>query len=440
MSRAGGGGGGSSAYNSDAVTLQSASSAATGVDPYIEVEYTSASASGTTVTTTTTVSGAQDKTLRLKRDTVGIHTVQCRVSHPTAVNNPASSSTRENSPIWTDKVEFSALSAVNLTRSNLTYEITKDYSDGQHKVETVNLFVQPMTLAGTPTNNNTTRNIHVYPPEEDIAVRVTMSGSAGESFNSNTGGQGGLCIFTYTLRKNTEYTFKLGCTVEPTSSIGRGGAGAYFYEGGRLLVACGGGGASGGASGVNGGHGGGAEVPGQRGGGRDAGEGGIQVNTGELSSSGSFNIAENFTGGGAPGGKVESCTTGMYWRNQGIAPCEFMGEGKFKNAVGAEQFNTSALVNRGYKADTDNYGYRHNGGNSTVLLDGKFIGGGGAGAYGGGAAGSSAGGGGGGSGYTNGSVNILWAQVGGNENSQAQALIELLTSDNEKWVNVVRGV
>ena len=76
MSKAGGGQGGTSAYNSDAITLQSASSAATGVDPYIEVEYSSASATGETVTTTTTISGAQDKTLKLKRDTVGIHTVQ----------------------------------------------------------------------------------------------------------------------------------------------------------------------------------------------------------------------------------------------------------------------------------------------------------------------------------------------------------------------------
>ena len=234
MTKAEGGGGGSSAYNNNAVTLQAASSAATGVDPYIEVEYTSASATGTTVTTTTTVSGAQSRTLRLKRDTVGIHTVQCEISHPTAVNNPASSDTRDNDPIWTDKVEFSALSAVNLTRSNLTYEITKDYSPGQHKVDTVNLFVQPMTLAGTPTNSNATRNIHVYPPEEDIAVKITMAASAGQSFNGNKGGEGGRSIFTYTLLKNTEYTFKLGCTVEPTSSIGRGGAGAYFYEGGRL--------------------------------------------------------------------------------------------------------------------------------------------------------------------------------------------------------------
>ena len=443
MSRAGGGEGGTSAYNSNAVTLQSGTSSATGVDPYIEVEYTSASATGTTVTTTTTVSGAQSKTLRLKRDTVGIHTVQCEVSHPTAVNNPASSSTRENSVIMTDKVEFSALSAVNLTRSNLTYEITRDNSPGYHKVETVNLFVQPMALAGSPNGENILRNIHVYPPEEDITVKVTMSASAGESFNGNKGGQGGISIFTYTLLKNTEYTFKLGCTVEPTSSIGRGGAGAYFYEGGRLLVACGGGGASGWERGSDGGHGGGAGVPGRAGEGRGGGEGGQQVNTGELPASGSHSISGlSFSGRGSfvrPGGKVESCTTGTYWRNRGIAPCETVGLGRFRNNSGVEITNTSNLVMRGYKADSENYGYRHNGGNSTIQKNGTFVGGGGSGAYGGASCGNLSSGGGGASGYTNGSVNLIFGQVGGNPDPEASALIELLTSENQKLIFLVRG-
>ena len=443
MSRAGGGGGGTSAYNSDAITLQSASSSATGVDPYIEVEYTSASATGETVTTTTKVTGAQSNELILRRDTVGIHTVQCEISHPTAVNNPASSSTRENSVIMSDKVEFSALSAVNLTRSNLTYECTRDESSGNHKVDTVNLFVQPMTLAGTPTNSNATRNIHVYPPEEDITVKVTMSGSAGQGFNGNNGGQGGMSIFTYTLLKNTEYTFKLGCTIEPTSSIGRGGAGAYFYEGGRLLVACGGGGASGWERGSDGGHGGGAGVPGRAGEGRGGGEGGQQVNTGELPASGSHSISGlSFSGRGSfvrPGGKVESCTTGTYWRNRGIAPCETVGVGRFRNNSGVEITNTSNLVTRGYKADSENYGYRHNGGNSTIQKNGTFVGGGGSGAYGGASCGNLSSGGGGASGYTNGSVNLIFGQVGGNPDPEASALIELLTSENQKLIFLVRG-
>ncbi len=427
--RANGGGGGTSAYNSDACTLQT-DQGATGVDPYIEVEYTSPSESGIQVTTTTTISGAQEKKLSLKRDTVGIHTVQCKISHPTAVNNPASSSTRENSPVWTDKVEFNALSAVNLTRSNLTYEICQDNTTSSYSTETVNLFVQPLVLTGWSASNNSYRNIMIFPQEEDITVRMTMSGSAGQDFNGNKGGQGGLSIFTYTLQRNTEYTLKLGVTIEPTASIGRGGAGAYFYEGGRLLVACGGGGAAG--WGNAGGKGGGAEVPGQRGGGSSGGDGGEKVNAGELPASG---VLPN----GHIGGKVESCTTGQYWRDQGIAPCEFMGEGKFRLFNGTINSNTKS-IKRGYKADYDKFGYRHNGGNSSQQVNGTFVGGGGAGAYGGDACIIANSAGGGGSGYTNGSVNMLWNQQGGNGNSQAQCLVELLTSDNDKWVNVVSGV
>ena len=64
MTQSGGGGGGQSAYNNQAVTLQSGSSSATGVDPYVEIEYTSGSASGTTVTTTTKIKGSQEKKIR----------------------------------------------------------------------------------------------------------------------------------------------------------------------------------------------------------------------------------------------------------------------------------------------------------------------------------------------------------------------------------------
>ena len=435
---AGGGTGGSSAYDKNNCTLQSGTSYATGVDPYIEIEYTSASATGSTVDTTTNVTGAQTKTLTLSRNTVGIHTVQCKISHPIAVNNPASvlessGSTRENSPLWTDKVEFNALSAVNLTRSLLTYEVTKDNSNGIHASETVNLFVQPMPLEGTPTNENATRNIHVYAHEEDIAVKIWMAGSAGQSFNGNHGGWGGRTIFKYTLQRNKEYTFKLGSTVEPTSSLGRGGAGAYFYEGGRLLVACGGGGAAGWAQGVNGGNGGGADVPGRPGGGASGGSGGQKVNVGELSSSGKLPFTFfGSQGAQGKGGKVESCTTGQYWRDQGFSPCQDVGRGKFRDNTGREVTSTNNNIIRGYKADTDKYGYRHNGGNSKTQINGTYIGGGGAGAYGGDSCPNLFdGGGGGGSGYTNGSVTILHTQVGGNGSANAYALIELLTADND---------
>ena len=117
-----------------------------------------------------------------------------------------------------------------------------------------------------------------------------------------------------------------------------------------------------------------------------------------------------------------------------------MGTGKFTNYRGIQQSNTSDLVNRGYKADVENYGYRHNGGNSTIQKNGTFVGGGGSGAYGGTSCGNLSSGGGGGSGYTNGSVNLLFGQVGGNGNSQASALIELITDPGQKFLFLVRGV
>ena len=63
---------------------------------------------------------------------------------------------------------------------------------------------------------------------------VTTDGNV--IFNVNDGGKGGVTVFSYTLQKNTEYVFKLGTTVSPPTSLGYGGAGAFFYEKGRLLV------------------------------------------------------------------------------------------------------------------------------------------------------------------------------------------------------------
>ena len=145
------------------------------------------------------------------------------------------------------------------------------------------MFLGPLNLQATIDDFDMTRAITVFAPDENITVSVDMAGSAGQSFNGNSGGEGGRCSFTTTLQKGVEYTFKLGATVEPTSSIGRGGAGAYFYEKGRLLVACGGGGASGWYGG-SGGDGGGAGVAGASGSGQNRGTGGIKYNDGIIHS------------------------------------------------------------------------------------------------------------------------------------------------------------
>ena len=423
-----GGSGGQSAYNNQVVTLQENNES--GVQPFVEVTYTSASqGGGQTQTIKTNISGSQTKSMTVRSDTVGIQQVKCLIKHPTAALNYAQGqnpSQNESSGILdggllTNPANFEAISAVNLTQSILKVELVRDDDVNVYGDAEQNLFLGPLDMQGTDQDFNMTRAITVFAPDENIAVRVDMAGSAGQSFNGNSGGEGGRCIFTTTLQKGVEYTFKLGATVEPTSSIGRGGAGAYFYEKGRLLIACGGGGASGWYGG-SGGDGGGAGVAGASGSGANRGSGGIKYNDGNLPAAGVLSS-------GATGGKTESCTTGGYWNTQGFSPCSDLGQRQFVLANG--QINTStATIERGYKAaDVDSdYGFRHNGGNSQVIgANGLFVGGGGAGAGGGNAASGADSGGGGASGYSNGTVTITSAQQGGNTSSFAFAQIRLIT-------------
>ena len=424
MAKASGGGGGESAYNSSIVTLDGGTSAADGIAPFIEVIYTSPSTTGgTTVTTNTIVTGAGTSTLTLKADAVGIQTVRCKVTHPTACNAPQTDqsivASKSNSAIYTKTAIYDAISAVNAQRSIINYEVVQD-DDSSYLLtqNNLNLYLQDVDLQAS--NGREYRAIVVYAPEENVNVEVIMAGSAGVSFNNNLGGSGGKCTFTYTLQQNTEYVFLLGETQGNTSSVGRGGAGAYFYEKGRLLVACGGGGASGWYSG-SGGDGGGPGYAGASGSGNQSGQGGIQVSDGQLSSGGQLPS-------GGSGGKVESCTTGNYWANAGYSPCDDVGQQQFRTYQGTVVSGTATLQ-RGYKSSGTNagstYAYRNNGGDSTISVGGAYVSGGGAGVYGGDAGRNANSGGGGGSGYTDGSVTIVSSQQGGNTSSSAYATIKL---------------
>ena len=422
-----GGTGGRSAYNSQVVTLQE--NKESGVQPFVEVTYTSATqGGGQTQTIKTNISGSQTKSMTVRSDTVGVQQVKCLIKHPASALNyfqgrfPSAneSSGILNGGLLTNPANFETISAVNLTQSIVRVELVRD--DDVNRFDTVdqNLFLGPLDMQASINNFDMTRAITVFAPDENITVSVDMAGSAGQSFNGNSGGEGGRCIFTTTLQKGVEYTFKLGATVEPTASIGRGGAGAYFYEKGRLLVACGGGGASGWYGG-SGGDGGGAGVAGASGSGQNRGAGGTKYNDGDLPAAGVLPS-------GATGGKIESCTTGGYWNTQGFSPCSDIGQRQFVLANG--QINTStSTIERGYKAADVNsdYGFRHNGGNSQVIgANGLFVGGGGAGAGGGNAASGADSGGGGASGYSNGSVTIVSSQQGGNDSSLAFASIRLI--------------
>lgn len=428
MSNATQGAGGESSYNSNVITLTGQNSA-TGIDPIVEVTYTSAEegAGGSSITNNITVSGATTPTLKLTSDGIITSNVKCQISHPTSVLNSADangdttlSDGTLNGGLVTKTAEFEVISAANKTISILNFETVNDKDSSSYSSGSQNLFLNDINFQMSNTDTDplvSGRTFIMYPPDENITVKITMGASAGGSFNGNEGGTGGVTVFSYTLQKNTEYVFKLGVTVSPPTSLGYGGAGAFFYEKGRLLVACGGGGASGWYSG-DGGNGGGAGVAGSSGSGSSGGDGGQSVSAGQLTSAGVVPT-------GGTGGKVESCTIGDYWLGQGVDACSDVGNVKFRTFDGNEVSN-SATIQRGYKGDGGpENGFRFNGGSSFNQVNGTYIGGGGAGAYGGNAAASTNSGGGGGSGYTNGSVTIIDTSLV-NEDLIGFAQIELL--------------
>ena len=349
-----------------------------------------------------TVSGATSGTLTISLSTISTNTVYVEVGHPSAGNSPVASS----------PVTFDVVSA----RSILNYEILDDNAS-QFGFGSVNLFDQPITF--TANSSTWVRALSVYAPEKDITVKITMAAASGLSRNGNRGGDGGLSVFTLTLRQNQEYIFKLGAQTAPSGGANGGGGGAFFYKKGQLLVCLGGGGGAGDQG--RGGDGGGVGVSGENGTGRNAGSGGILYSIGSLPVQGFF--AGGATSGSAnngqpTGGRVAACTIGEYWSQQGISPCNDIGNVQFRAASG-QVASSTAYILRGYKSGL---AYRNNGGNAS-----GDNGGGGSGTAGGNAGTGSGSGGGGGSGYSNGEVNITSTRLGGNPSTEAYVTIEYLS-------------
>ena len=132
----------------------------------------------------------------MSSDTVGVQQVKCLVKHPTAALNyfqgqlPSFNLTSGivDGGLMTDPANFEAISAVNLTQSNLTIEIVRDDDVNRFGREEQNLFLA-LNLQATTSDFDMTRAINVFAPDENITVRVDMAGSAGQSFNGNSGGE-----------------------------------------------------------------------------------------------------------------------------------------------------------------------------------------------------------------------------------------------------------
>ena len=240
-------------------------------------------------------------------------------------------------------------------------------------------------------------------------------------------GEGGYSRIRFTMTQNTEYVI-----AGLTTSINT----PFLYRKGTLIACVGEAGKSQGGSGVTtphakGGDGGGVGIAGAYAvGDMGSGAGGVRIPDGNLTLNGTFGSTVSapilYPGdtqnGSNDGGQTIACTKGIYWAQQGVAPCsdvsEYSGTTRFRLSGGEEVSNTTGSISRGYKS-----GY------NIIQTAGKGIGGamrGGNGATGGQGGGSQDAPGGGGSGYTDGSVTVVDTRLGGST-GDAKVVLRLQT-------------
>ena len=310
---------------------------------------------GSDLSDSTTVTGSATTSLTISSATVGVSTIRCVVSHPSASNSPLNSNT----------VDFNVVSP---TARKILYIEEYDINATLYSTQEVDLVDGALEIipdqTGIGATSNWNRVYSIYAPEDDLSVKVTLSGAAGEDFGSFTGGQGGESSFNLTLTQSQEYVANLGASIWPSggnsTNSGDGGGGSFFYEGGELLVASGGGS---GAYSQNG----------------QAGDGGGIGANPTLTPIGLFpggTLSPNQAA--ETGGRVGGCTIGDFWQTQGIAPCASIGATTFftgQDGQKTSNFNGVSVI-RGYKAGLN---YQFNAGNAPTGNNG----GGGGGSLGG---------------------------------------------------------
>ena len=270
--------------------------------------------------------------------------------------------------------------------------------------------------------------ICLYAGEQDIDVEIDMYGGIGvDPGTAGAAGEGGYSKIRFTMKKDEEYVL-----TGLFSAINA----PFLYRKGTLIAVVGAGGDCGsGGGGGFGGNGGGINLGGQGATGQGSGTGAGRLAAGTLPSAGLFGTNTNIKavnpdqnhedvfGSANPtaGGRTIPCTRGVYWREQGKAPCEDLGTIKFRTPDGTEISNTAEIA-RGYKSgynviQTRGIGVNRGGSGGAGATGGQ--GGNGTGNYGAG---------GGGSGYTDGSVTVVKTTQGGST-GQARINIKLSTGN-----------
>jgi len=397
---AGGGSGGLSAYDSNYAVFGFDGWGHDG-DGYVNIKYTTSRTDVTVIPRKTVISGTKSPTLTMRADFVGIQTVQCRISHPTATN----------SPILTDVAYFTSLSTADqynvqletIGISNTATISTFDLFSGDREI---------LTSLSDPTVEGINSYYSFFAPDRDISVEMDLYGGKGYDRGSYVGGEGGFSRIRFTMSRNTEYII---------AGLSTAINAPFIYRKGQLIACVGGGGNAGTAG--NGGFGGGVGISGVEGSGRSGGSGGSVIAAGALGANGIFGSLTTLsatspdTKAAIPnGGRSIKCTKGVYWQQQGVSACSDVGTTRFRLADGTLVTNTGSIT-RGYKAGYD-----------IIQTAGKAIASSGSGGNGatGGQGGDNNSGGGGGSGYTDGSVTVVSNTLGGSTGN-ARVIIRLAT-------------
>ena len=377
----------------DGTTTNGTGGAANGGNGSFRIEFTAASKE-----VTTTVTGSNTDTLTINAEATANGTIRCKVTATDV----------QESPVFSNTISY----VVVEPRSLLEIE-TYNYTDATATLSEFDLANGDLTIDYASYSGNA---VCLYAGDKDINIEMEMYGGKGSDNGSNSGGEGGKSVIRFTMERNEEYILTGLFDAVNTP---------FLYRKASVIAIVGGGG----SAGINGdgGDGGGISVSGEDGKGRGGGHAPTVIGPGEGNQRARFGSrfdGEALTGGlieddhqatGVEGGDSAPCPRGIYWREQGKAPCDDLGTIKFRTPNGTEISNT-AVIERGYKS-----GYNAiqtaGAGENTKSGDGGN-------GYSGGWGGQDGGGGGGAYGYTDGSVTVIDTQQGGS-NSNAKIIIRI---------------
>ena len=367
-------------------------SGTSGADGSFRIEFTA-----TTKEVSTTVTGSGTDTLTITAEASANGTIRCKCTATDV----------QESPVFSNTVSY----VVVEPRSLLEIE-TYNYTNATATLSEFDLANGDLTIDYASYSGNA---VCFYAGDKDIDIEMEMYGGRGYMPEEMDGGEGGYSKIRFTMERNVEHVL--------TGLFSAVNA-PFLYRKASLIACVGAGGAAIDRN-RTGGAGGGIGISGEDGASaRGAGHGGQAVRAGEGTLVGVFGGAfdgPTLTGGivppdsaargGISAGNSIICSRGVYWREQGKAPCDDVGTVKFRTPDGTEISNTATIA-RGYKSGYniiqtggDGIGQNRDPGRNTRSGDGGC-------GFTGGAGGDSRGGG-GGSGYTDGSVTVIDTQLGG---------------------------